>query len=136
MVIIESNYEGDLRCLSTHRPSESKLTTDAPVDNHGLGRAFSPTDLLATALLTCMMTTLAIYAQRNGIVVRPMRGSVGKSMSTDAPRRIAKLEAQLHLPGALDPEQRARLEAVARACPVHRSLHPEVKEVIEFVYDL
>jgi len=136
MVKIESTYEGQLRCSSTHGPSQSTLITDAPVDNHGRGSAFSPTDLLATALLTCVMTTIAIVAERSEISVKGMRGSVGKSMTSAPPRRIAKLEIELHMPASLSEENRTRLEAAAKGCPVHRSLHPDVEEVIAFVYDV
>lgn len=136
MVKIESIYEGELRCSSTHLPSGSKLITDAPVDNHGKGSAYSPTDLLATSLLTCVMTTMAIVAERNGIDLTGMRGSVAKHMTTTAPRRVAKLEIELHMPKSLNEENRARMEATAKGCPVHRSLHPDVEEVLNIVYDV
>ena len=136
MVKIESIYEGELRCSSTHLPSGSGLITDAPVDNHGKGSAFSPTDLLATSLLTCVMTTMAIVAERNEIHLKGMRGSVFKHMTTTAPRRIAKLEVELHMPKSLNEDDRTRMEATAKGCPVHRSLHPDVEEVWVFVYDV
>src|SRR3954462_13466405 len=99
MVEIDVSYEGGLRCRATHAPSQSKLLTDAPADNMGKGEAFSPTDLVATALGTCMVTTMGIYAHKNGIEF-PGGASVAveKIMSTDAPRRIARLVVELHLP--------------------------------------
>ncbi|NIP97177.1 MAG: OsmC family protein, partial [Akkermansiaceae bacterium] len=92
MVEIEINYEGQLRCGAEHGPSKDTLKTDAPVDNHGRGEAFSPTDLVATALGSCMLTIMGIVAQRDGIPLEGSRARVVKHMSTDTPRRIAKLE--------------------------------------------
>src|SRR3954449_1377646 len=98
MVNISVRYDGDLHCSATHGPSQSKLATDAPADNMGKGEAFSPTDLVATALATCIATTIGIVAQRKGIEIPRMRVHVEKHMSTDAPRRIVRLPIKLWLP--------------------------------------
>ena len=91
MVRIDATYDGDLRCTATHGPSGAKLITDAPVDNHGKGDSFSPTDLLATSMLTCIMTIIGIRANSRDIDVNGMSGSVEKSMGLD-PRRVAQLD--------------------------------------------
>src|SRR5213596_3894736 len=102
MVKVSVNYTGDLHCDATHGPSESKISTDAPTDNKGKGEAFSPTDLVATALGTCMTTTIGIKAQELGIDLRGMTVSVQKEMSRDAPRRIVALPNEIHIPLPLD----------------------------------
>lgn len=134
-VHISTTYLGGLRCESTHGPSQNKLLTDAPVDNLGKGESFSPTDLVATALGTCMVTTMAIYAQKNGIEF-PAGGSVAveKVMSTDAPRRVAQLTVELHVPLPGDHPQREALERAALNCPVAKSLHPDVALPTRFVW--
>jgi uncharacterized OsmC-like protein len=134
MIEITASYDGDLRCRATHGPSRSTLTTDAPVDNQGKGEAFSPTDLVATALATCVLTTMAIVAGRNGIELRGARARVEKHMVADPARRIGRLPMTVTVPGRPTPEQRQKLEAAARSCPVHRSLHQDVRAPIEFVY--
>src|SRR5947208_16169078 len=96
MVNICIEYTGDLHCDAVHGPSHSKISTDAPTDNKGMGEAFSPTDLVATALGTC--TTVGIKAQELGIDLRGMTVSVQKEMSKDAPRRIVGLPSEVHLP--------------------------------------
>ncbi len=135
MVIIEGRYLGELRCEATHGPSGAKLTTDAPADNMGKGELFSPTDLLATALGTCVVTTMAIVAQRRGIDFTSARFSVEKHMTTDPVRRVGRVPVTIHLSAAYDAETRTILERAAHACPVHRSLHPDVQAPITFVYE-
>src|SRR3954451_20182390 len=98
MVSISVQYTGDLHCDATHGPSQSKLPTDAPTDNKGKGEAFSPTDLVATALGTCMATTMGIKAEELGVDLRGMKVSVQKEMSKDAPRRIVALPQEVHIP--------------------------------------
>ncbi len=88
MVNISISYDGELHCTATHEPSKRELATDAPVDNNGKGESFSPTDLMATALGTCMSTILAMTAEKNGLDVKGMSVKVSKEMSKDAPRRI------------------------------------------------
>jgi len=127
MVRIDVEYQGNLRCRSVHGPSGNELVTDAPVDNQGKGEAFSPTDLVATALATCVLTTMGIVAQRHGWDLTGARASVEKSMVSEPHRRIGKLELVVHMPGGLDERARKTLERTAHTCPVHRSLLPEVE---------
>ena len=101
MVRIEAKYENGLRCIATHIPSGKQIITDAPIDNHGKGESFSPTDLLATSMLTCIMTIIGIRAEKKKIDVNGMSGSVEKSMTTN-PRRVGKLEIIIKLPSNLD----------------------------------
>lgn len=135
MVVIEGRYDGTLRCTATHGPSGSALATDAPKDNMGRGEAFSPTDLVATALGTCVVTTIAIVAARRGMDVASMRFRVEKHMATDPVRRIGRLPLTVWLPAALSAEERQIAERAAHTCPVHRSLHPDVRAEITFVYE-
>lgn len=132
MVPITVRYEGSLHCTSVHGPSGAVLPTDAPRDNQGLGAAFSPTDLVATALATCVLTTMAIVAKRKGYDLPAVTAEVEKHMTTEGPRRIATIITRLTLPLSPDHADRAVLEAAARACPVHQSLHPEVEKQITF----
>lgn len=130
MVTITGQYSGDLHCTATHGPSGDSLQTDAPKDNQGRGEAFSPTDLVATALGTCAVTTLAIVARRQGVELGPISYEVGKEM-TDAPRRIGRLTLRIKLP----PEARKLPEDLVRTtvenCPVSRSLAATVQQVFE-----
>ncbi|MSU70334.1 MAG: OsmC family peroxiredoxin [Opitutaceae bacterium] len=126
MVTITGEYQGDLHCTATHGPSGNQLMTDAPKDNLGRGEAFSPTDLAATSLGTCMATTMAIAARQHGIELRGLKFEVTKEMSVDAPRRIVRLATQLWLPIPRTDEVAKLLEPSARNCPVHRSLHPSI----------
>lgn len=132
MVKISIRYEGELRCAAEHGPSGSEIQTDAPVDNHGRGECFSPTDLVAAGLGTCMATVMGIVAERHGIDLRGMQVEVTKEMSADAPRRIARLATTIRMPIAADHPQRALLENAALICPVHQSLHPEVQKPVDF----
>ena len=134
MVEINVRYEGQLHCVAVHGPSGSKLPTDAPKDNMGKGEAFSPTDLVATALATCVLTTMGIVAQRHGIDMTGATARVTKEMVSTPHRRIGRLPCTVHMPKKLDDEQRQRLENAAHGCPVHRSLHPEVDAPISFVW--
>jgi uncharacterized OsmC-like protein len=134
MVEITARYEGALRCSAQHGPSKSTLLTDAPVDNHGKGEAFSPTDLVAAALPACMMTILGIYGERHGLSLAGMHARTEKVMTTEGPRRIASLRTVLSIPLAPDHPQRQALENAAHTCPVHKSLHPDISAPIEFVY--
>lgn len=134
MVGLKSTYAGGLRCSAEHGPSGAALVTDAPVDNHGKGESFSPTDLVATALGTCMMTIIGIVASRHGIDVRGMTARSDKVMATEGPRRIKSLRTVLTIPVSADHPQRALLENAAHTCPVHKSLHPDIDAAIEFVW--
>lgn len=126
MTLIDSTYLGELRCRSSHGPSGSSLDTDAPSDNQGKGERFSPTDLVATALSTCMLTIMGIVAERHGWSLEGCSARVEKTMTAEPPRRIALLTVWLSLPAALDAQQRAVLQRAAEACPVKRSLEGAV----------
>lgn len=127
-------YEGGLHCRAVHGPSQSGIETDAPTDNMGRGERFSPTDLMATALATCVATTMAIMGNRIGVELAGTTARVRKHMTTEPPRRIAKLELDVTIPLAADHPDRARLEAAAGACPVRKSLHPDVQVVETFTW--
>ncbi len=132
MVQVDITYTGELRCRATHGPSGQTLLTDAPVDNHGKGEAFSPTDLVGTALVTCMFTIMGIVAQREGIDLAGASCRVLKEMSAQPPRRIATLHIEFDLPVKVTMEQRVKLENAARTCPVHRALHGNVEMPMTF----
>jgi uncharacterized OsmC-like protein len=134
MVTLSTIYEGGLRCRATHGPSGTTLITDAPVDNHGKGESFSPTDLVATALGACMMTIMGIVAERHGLDLAGMKAETVKEMSKEPPRRIAGLRTRLTVPLPPDHPQRQLLEQAAHTCPVHKSLDPSIDAAIEFVW--
>ncbi len=127
-------YVGDLRTQGTHLQSAATILTDAPVDNHGKGEAFSPTDLVATALASCMLTIMGIKAEDLGVDISNSTAEVVKVMSAN-PRRIAEIHLLIHLPAGLDTRSRKVLEAAAHTCPVAQSLHPETQQHVEFTYD-
>ena len=131
MVRIEAVYDGNLRCSATHTPSGQTLVTDAPVDNMGKGQSFSPTDLLATSMLNCMMTIIAIAADSRELNVSGMSGSVEKHMAS-GPRRVSKLEVEISLPTELNSEDRAWLIKRGLACPVHKSVSQEMEVEVKF----
>lgn len=122
MVQVVARYEGGLRCSVRHGPSGAVISTDAPRDNHGRGEAFSPTDLMAAALATCMMTVMGIVAEQHGLILAGMEAVTEKEMSKDMPRRIAALRTRIRVPLPADHPRRAQLEQAAHACPVHKSI--------------
>jgi len=131
---IESNYLGGLRVLSTHLASNSEIITDAPVDNNGKGESFSPTDLVATALGTCMITVMGIYAEKNGILMPNVYSRTNKVMSS-TPRKISKLKIEIIFgDNQLSDVEKQCLKDVALNCPVAKSLHPNLKQEIEFIF--
>jgi len=134
MVEVAVRYTGGLRCEAVHGPSKSTILTDAPVDNHGKGESFSPTDLLAAALPACMMTIMGIVADRHDLDLSGMHARTEKVMSPDAPRRIASLRTTIEVPLAADHPRRGSLENAAHTCPVHKSLHPDIDATVEFVW--
>jgi putative redox protein len=134
MVQIDVTYQGGLRCRAVHGPSGTELVTDAPVDNHGKGESFSPTDLVATALGVCIPTVMGIVAERERIDLTGLHVTVQKTMSAEPPRRIAKLTTRIVMPEGLTEQQRAKLEKAAHTCPVHQTLQGTVDMPIEFVY--
>ena len=131
MVKIDATYDGNLRCTATHGPSGKQLITDAPVDNMGKGESFSPTDLLATSMLTCIMTIVAIRADSRQIDVSGMTGSVEKTMAS-GPRRVAKLEVVVNLPQGLNIEDRAWLITEGCNCPVCVSVSESMEVDVTF----
>ncbi|MGA2560482.1 MAG: OsmC family protein [Terracidiphilus sp.] len=134
MVRIETEYQGDLHCVSVHTPSGTALATDAPVDNQGRGESFSPTDLIATSLGTCMLTTMGIVARTLDFDLNGASVTVEKEMSTTPPRRIIRLSVAIRVPQTTNPENQQRLENAAHTCPVKRSIHPDIETPIEFVW--
>ena len=126
-----ATYEGDLRCRAWHEPSAATVVTDAPTDNQGKGESFSPTDLLCTALSTCALTTMAIVARRDGYDIDDAEVRVEKSM-TASPRRVGRIGLKYVLPAHVTPERLESLKRAAAACPVHRSLHPDVAVDAEY----
>ncbi|MFB6279345.1 MAG: OsmC family protein [Salinibacter sp.] len=131
MVQINAEYVSDLRCVAEHVPSGVTLSTDAPEDNRGEGRSFSPTDLVATALGTCIATILGIHAEEQGFDLEGTEVTVEKEMASD-PRRIDSLRTEVTMPVALDEQTRTRLERAARHCPVDESIHPDIDAPIVF----
>jgi putative redox protein len=133
-VKISCEYLGDLRSRATHGPSGSQLLTDAPVDNQGKGEAFSPSDLAATALGTCVLTILGIQAKNMGADFRGARIEVEKHMTATPPRRIARLDVRIAMPAGIPEEVRARLIRAAEACPVKQSLHPDIVIAMDWTW--
>jgi len=132
MVKITGEYQGELHCVALHEPSGSALNTDAPKDNQGRGAAFSPTDLVATALATCIATTMAIVARKQGLELSGLKYEVTKEMSSYGPRRIARLTTHLWLPLPRTEAVAKLLEHAAHNCPVHLSLDPSVEKPVVF----
>ena len=126
-------YKNNLRTEAEHIASAQKIITDAPIDNNGKGEAFSPTDLVATALGSCMITIMAIVAEKHGIDISGTNASVKKEMNSN-PRRISKIIVDINMGKNIDKKDRKRLEKAALACPVHKSLHPDMAKKIQFHY--
>ncbi|SNT40172.1 putative redox protein [Granulicella rosea] len=134
MVAIEIEYQGDLHCEAVHGPSGTKLNTDAPKDNQGRGESFSPTDLVATALGSCILSVMGIMARTLDIDIAGATASVTKEMTSSAPRRIERLAVTIRVPKPVTEENRTKLERAAHTCPVHKSLHPDVQMPIQFIW--
>jgi putative redox protein len=132
MVEIQFAYEGNLRTSAIHEPSGARLITDAPKDNQGEGQSFSPTDLVATALGTCMLTIMGIAARTHKIDISGATARVQKEMVTQPLRRIGKLTVEITVPRPLSEENQRRLRDAAMHCPVHQSLHPDVQIPVTF----
>lgn len=126
-------YLGDLRTECEHLQSGSKIITDAPLDNAGKGEAFSPTDTVATALASCMLTTIAIKMKDHNLELAGASASVTKTMASD-PRRISKIEVVLYFPATYDEKDTKILERIANTCPVLYSLNPEIELQVVFNY--
>lgn len=132
MVHIEAVYDGDLHTTCRHGPSGAEIATDAPVDNQGRGEAFSPTDLLAASLGSCMLTVMGIVAQRHDWKLDGARARVEKHMVAQPQRRVGRLVVRFAMPDGLPEQSRAVLERAARTCPVHQSLRPDVDVDLAF----
>ena len=126
-------YKNRLRTEAQHIASGQKIITDAPLDNNGKGESFSPTDLVATALASCMITIMAIAAEKNGINISETSASVKKVMGIN-PRTISDIVIEIKMSKDLALKDRKRLEKAALACPVHKSLHPDMNKEITFSY--
>ncbi|CAN5701766.1 OsmC family protein [soil metagenome] len=136
MLTISTRYTGNKKCELLH-PEGATLRTDAPKDIGGAASAFSPTDLVAAGLVSCILTTMAMFAERHNLSLTGATASVEKHMTMPpAPRRIASLPVRVHLPAAIPAEMRARLERVAHTCPVHASLLAEIDAPIAFEWTL
>lgn len=131
MIKIETVYQGDKHSRITHGPSGAILETDAPKDNNGRGESFSPTDLVAAALGSCMLTVMAISAEKDGIDMRGARSSVIKNMAAN-PRRISNLTVEVEMPATVPASAREKLEVIARTCPVAKSLSENLEQPIVF----
>lgn len=134
MVKVDLKYEGDLHCNAVHTPSGAALSTDAPKDNQGRGESFSPTDLAATALGSCMLTVMGILARTLEINIDGATASVEKHMTATLPRKIERLVVTIHIPNPISPENREKLIRAANTCPVKKSLHPDIDIPIEFTW--
>ena len=143
MPTIQIDYLGELRTDCEHLQSGTHIMTDAPTDNQGLGEAFSPTDLVANALGACIITTMGIFARRDGIDLKGSNLTVTKVMSSQPPRRIARIEISMTLRASNkdgvsfmpDSETRTRLEAIAHTCPVAISLHPDTEQQVAITWE-
>jgi uncharacterized OsmC-like protein len=131
----EITYTGNLHTQAKHIQSGIIIATDAPKDNQGEGAAFSPTDLLATSLATCILTTMAIIAKRDGVSrnIDGTKAEVIKVMESN-PRRVGEVHVKIIFPKQYEEKERKILENAAHTCPVSKSLHPDLKQVIEFIY--
>lgn len=126
-------YLGELRCSSMHMQSGTEILTDAPTDNQGKGEAFSPTDLVANSLATCMITIMAIKARDLDLELKGTTAEVTKVMAVE-PRRISEIQIHFEMNLIADAKTKTILERTAMTCPVHHSLHPDIKKVISFTW--
>ena len=127
-------YLGELRCESTHLQSKTTILTDAPIDNHGKGESFSPTDLVATALGNCMVTIMGIEANRLEVNIDGTKVEITKHMEI-GPRRITKIDANVTVPDrGLSEEQKELLTKAGINCPVAKSLHPDLIQNVQITY--
>ena len=126
-------YKGSLRTQATHLKSGNTIITDAPTDNQGKGEAFAPSDLVASAVASCMLTVMGIFAQKNGINMDDTFAEVGKTMSNN-PRMINSISIKIHFKHPLTDQEKKKLERVAKTCPVEASLNEKIKKSVEFIY--
>lgn len=132
-VVMTAQGAPQFKVTLKHGPSGTPINTEAPKDNGGTGASFSPTDLVGAALASCAITTMALAASREDLPWGECSATVEKRM-TGAPRRIGELVLEIRMPRGLQREHRKRLEEIAHGCPVQRSLHPDVKVPLTFVY--
>lgn len=135
-VKISGEFVGGLNTAMTHRLSGSRIITDPPLDNGGEGKSFSPTDLLATAAGSCVMTIMAIYAKKNNIDLKGMHCDVEKHMSDTPPRRVSAIDINVYMPRVLTKDLREKLEAVGNTCPVLLSLGQDVVVSKKYLYEV
>ena len=133
MNTFEVKYQGNLRTIATHLDSGYEISTDAPKDNHGLGETFSPTDMVCSALASCILTIMAIAVEKNDVDIKDAKAIVKKTMGNN-PRRITKIEIDLTFPKEYDSKTKTILERAANNCPVHHTLSERVKKNISFTY--
>lgn len=127
-------YKNGLRTSATHLKSGTNIITDAPTDNHGKGEAFSPTDLVATALASCMLTIMGIKADAKGIDIEGTKADITKVMAS-GPRRISETQVTITMPKkSYSEDDKKLLEHAAKTCPVARSLHPDLVQAVAFVW--
>jgi putative redox protein len=127
-------YQGDLHCEAVHEPSGARIATDAPKDNEGRGEAFSPTDLVGAALGSCMLTVMGIVARRHAWDLTGARAEIEKEMVASPLRRIGRLGVRIEMPAGIPQSAHPVLERAAYTCPVHESIHPDVKRDVTFVW--
>ena len=133
MNTFEIKYQGDLRTTATHLDSGSEISTDAPKDNHGLGQTFSPTDMVCSALASCILTIMAIAVEKNNVDIKGTKAMVKKTMGNN-PRSIAKIQIDIVFPKEYDSKTKTILEKAAYNCPVHHTLSETVEKNISFTY--
>ena len=131
---IKISYDGNLRTTATHLRSGSEIITDAPVDNKGLGENFSPTDLFAASLGSCMLTIMGITAQTHGFCIDGSIIEVQKKMSAN-PRRVSDIVVLINIKGNLSDKDKTKLIKAAEHCPVSKSIHPEINKNIKFTFE-
>jgi putative redox protein len=134
MVSIHMEYLGDLHCKVVHGPSGTVLTTDAPKDNQGRGESFSPTDLVAAALGSCILSVMGIMARSIALDISGTTATVEKEMANAPVRKIQALFVKIHVPHQLTPENLRRLVRAAHTCPVHKGMHPDIRMPIDFTW--
>lgn len=126
-------YQGELRTTAVHLKSNNQIITDAPTDNHGKGEAFSPTDLLATSLASCMLTIMGIKANDMGLDISESSADVTKVMAAE-PRRVSEVHVSISVKGVEADKDKFILEKAALTCPVAKSIHPDIKQIVDFTF--
>lgn len=133
MTTAKVTYQGDLRTQSIHLQSNNQIITDAPTDNHGKGEAFSPTDLLASSLGSCMLTIMGIKADSMDLDISGTTAEVTKVMAAE-PRRVSEVHIEIQFQQSFDERTQKVLEQAALNCPVAKSVHPDIQQVVNFHY--